>query len=147
MGAEPWGKIIPLNSPVSGSEDGRELFPCQENMGVIQSRPRQEQWEQPNLVECFPALEARQWGQPKTSGRRRKGKDPTVTVPQAAPLLLRAQRHFLTLANTNTHAQSKSRIYQIKKIALSCLYNMYSALVVLLAVWAPQASPSISFVL
>jgi len=43
MGAEPWGKIMPLNSPVSGSEDGRELFPCQESMDVIQPGPRQEQ--------------------------------------------------------------------------------------------------------
>lgn len=44
MGAEPWGKeIMPLNSPVSGSEDGRELFPCQEIMAVIQSHPRQGQ--------------------------------------------------------------------------------------------------------
>ena len=42
MGAEPWGKIMPLNSPVSGSEDGRELFPCQESMDVIQSGPKQE---------------------------------------------------------------------------------------------------------
>lgn len=36
MGAEPRGKIMPLNSPVSGSQDGKELFPPQESMDVIQ---------------------------------------------------------------------------------------------------------------
>lgn len=96
-------------------------------------------WEQPNLVEDSPAPEVRQCRQPKTSGMRREGKNPTATVPQAALLLLQAQIHFLTLANANTHIKQKQDLSNKKKTkqnqpALSCLYNIYSALVVLLAV-------------
>lgn len=39
----PGGKIMSLNSPVRGNENGRELFPRQEIMAVIQCSPRQGQ--------------------------------------------------------------------------------------------------------
>lgn len=120
MGAEPWGKMMPLNSPVSGSKDGRELFPWQESMDTIQSGWRQEQWEQPNFMEDSPAQEVRQCRQPKTSGTRREGKNPAAKVPQAALLLLQAQIHFLTLASANTHIKQKQDLSNKKTNKPTC---------------------------
>lgn len=82
---------------------------------------------------------------PAMSGRRRKGRDPAARVPQGEPLLLLAQRHLLTLAKaTNTHKKQNQDLPN-QRTAMGHLYKMYSALVVFLAVQAPQAPPSIGF--